>query len=169
MASQTEPHDMLVIAYPTESQAQLALDSLQQLSHEHVVQLKNAAVIVRERSGKIAIHETREFNAKQGAITGALAGVLVSRLTNGHLLGEAALGAVGGVVASKVIDPGFNDVELRQIADGLTPGSSALVAIVHVNHVEKAVQTLREYPGGRIIRQTLSPDVERQLEQAIQG
>jgi uncharacterized membrane protein len=169
MAAQTDPHDMLVIVYPAEAQAALVLKALQRLDHEHVVQLKSAAVIVREHSGKISIHETHDFDAKQGAITGALAGVLVSRLTKGHMLGEAALGAVGGVVASKVLDAGLNDAELRQIADGLTPGSSALVAVVHVKHVDKAVQTLQEYPGGRIIRQTLSPDVQQALDQALQG
>jgi len=169
MAAQTDPNEMIVVAFDGEGRADEVLKAVQQLDHEHVVHLKNAAVIVRESGGKITIHESRDFDAKQGAIVGALAGGLISRLTGGSLLGDAALGAAGGFVASRVIDLGFKDDYLREVANTLTPGSSALVAILHFDHADQAAQTLQQFAGGRIIRQTLPPDVAQQLASSIGG
>jgi uncharacterized membrane protein len=169
MAEKTEPNEMLIIAYPNETEADQVLKALQQLNHEHLVQLKNSAVVVREKSGKISWNETRDFDAKQGAIVGALAGGLVGKLTGGSLLGEAALGALGGVAASKILDLGFDDDLLRQVGTNLPPGSSAIVAVAHFEHTDQALQTLHQYPNGRVMRQTLPLELQQQLTQAVQG
>jgi uncharacterized membrane protein len=169
MAQSTEPNEMLIIAYPGEDEADQVLKALQQLSHDHLVQLKNAAIVVRDKSGKISVRETRDFDAKQGAIVGALAGGLIGKLTGGSLLGDAALGAVGGVAVSRILDLGFDDGYLRQVGDNLPPGSSAIVAIVHFDHIEQALQTLQQFPGGRVMRQTLPLEIQQQLSQAVQG
>jgi uncharacterized membrane protein len=169
MTQPTEPNEMLIIAYPSESEADQVLKALQQLNHDHLVHLKNAAIVVRDKSGKINMRETHDFDAKQGAIVGALAGGLIGKLTGGSLLGEAALGAVGGLAASKIIDLGFDDDYLRQVGANLPPGSSAIVAIVHFDHLDQALQTLQKYPGGRIMRQTLPLEIQQQLSQAVQG
>jgi uncharacterized membrane protein len=169
MAQPTEPNEMLIIAYPSEDGAEQVLKALQQLNHDHLVQLKNAAIVVRDKSGKISIRETRDFDAKQGAIVGALAGGLIGKLTGGSLLGDAALGAVGGLAASRIIDLGFDDNYLRQVGDNLPPGSSAIVAIVHFDQLEQALQTLHQFQGGRVMRQTLPLEIQQQLAQAVQG
>lgn len=169
MPEKTEPNEMLIIAYPSESEADSVLKALQQLNHEHLVQLKNAAIVVRDKSGKIDFRETRDFDAKQGAIVGALAGGLIGKLTGGSLLGEAALGALGGVAASKVLDLGFDDNLLREVGTNLPPGSSAIVAVVHFEHVDQALQALRQFPNGRVMRQTLPLDLQQQIAQAVQG
>ncbi len=169
MAEKTEPNEMLIIAYPSETEADDVLKALHQLNHEHLVQLKNAAVVVREKSGKVSFHETHDFDAKQGAIVGALAGGLVGKLTGGSFLGEAALGALGGVAASKILDLGFDDDLLRQVGGNLPPGSLAIVAVVHFEHADQALQTLHQFPNGRIMRQTLPLELQQQLTQAVQG
>jgi uncharacterized membrane protein len=169
MAKPSEPNEMLVVAYPSEGEADQVLKALQQLDHEHVVQLKNAAVVVRDRAGKISLRETHDFDAKQGAIVGALAGGLIGKLTGGSVLGEAALGAVGGVAVSRVIDLGFNDAYLREVGANLPPGSSALVAVVHFDHLDQALQTLQQFPGGHVMRLTLPLEIQQQVQQAMQG
>jgi uncharacterized membrane protein len=173
MAATTDPNELLVIAFPGENRAGDVLKSLQQLNHEHLIHLKNAAVVVRDDKGKIEIKETREFDPKQGALVGALAGGLLGELTSRNLLLGGALGAAGGYVATrivdsgKIIDLGFKDDYLRAIADTLTPGSSAIVAIVHFDHVDQAMATLKQFSDGRILRQTLPPDVAQQVGTAL--
>lgn len=169
MAKSEEANEMLVVAYPSETEAEKVLNALQQLNHEHVVQLKNAAVVVRDRSGKITLRETHDFDAKQGAIVGALAGGLIGKLTGGSMLGEAALGAVSGVAASRLFDLGFNDQYLHEVGANLPPGSSALVAVVHFEHLDQALRTLQGFPGGRVMRLTLPLDIQQQVQRAIQG
>lgn len=163
----SDPNELLVVAYPGENRASEVLQALQQLNHEHAVALHNAAVIVRHANGKSSIHETRDFDTKQGAVTGALAGGLLG-LLKGDLVEGAVLGAGAGFVASKVLDLGFKDDYLQELATQLTPGSSAVVAIVEIEHADAAMQTLHQFQGGRILRTTLSPDVAQQVASALQ-
>ncbi len=137
------------------------LQALRQLSHEHVVALKNAATIVCHANGKIEIHETQDIDGKQGTLFGALAGGLLGAL-KGDAIEGAVIGAAGGYVASRVIDLGFNDDYLKELGSQLTPGTSAA-------HVEDAMQTLQQFHGGHILRQTLPADVAQQLAAAVEG
>lgn len=161
-----DPQEVVVISFPDENKAQEVLGVLKQLKHEGAAELRNAAVIRRSAGGEISISETRDFDDKQGAIAGALAGGLIG-LLRGHALAGAAIGAVGGFGASKVIDLGFPDAYLRDLAQQLKPGSSAIVAMVTFTNVERAMATLDQFDGGTIMRQTLPPDVAQKLAAAV--
>ncbi len=166
MATQ-DPNEVLVVAFPGETRAAEVLNELKQLNKEHLIHLKNAAIITRDRGGKVSIHETHDFDAKQGAVAGALAGGLLGML-RGDLVEGALLGAGAGFVASKVVDLGFKDDYLKQLAANLQPDSSAIVAIVLFDHADQAVGELNLH-GGTILRETLPADVAAKLAAAAQG
>jgi uncharacterized membrane protein len=163
----SDPNQALVVSFPDENKAQEVLETLKQLNAAHDVALSSAAVIRRDPDGKVNIHETRDFNAKQGAVAGALAGGLIG-LLRGNALAGAAIGTAAGFGASKVLDLGLPDDFLKQIGDGLTPGSSALVAIVTFENVAEAMKVLDQYAGAKILHSALSPDVAQQLSSAIE-
>jgi|GEM_PF-865683 len=162
-----DPQELLVVAFEGEKKAEEVLRELQKLNHEHLVHLRNAAIITRSHLGKVEIHETHDFDAKQGAVAGALAGGLLGMM-RGNLLEGAAIGVAGGMIASKVVDLGFKDDYLRELSQSLTPNSSALVAIVQFEHADQAMQEL-DLRGGKIIRQTLPADVAQRIAAAVQG
>jgi uncharacterized membrane protein len=164
---QNQPDEMVVIAFPGEDKADEVLQALRQLDHEHLVDLKKAAILVRDRHGKIDIHETNDFTTKQGVLGGALAGGLVGFL-RGAALEDALLGAGAGFLASKVVDLGFKDEWLREIGNSLTPGSSAIVAALKFEHVDEAIKVLDQFSGGKVLRQTLPPDVAQKLAAAVE-
>ena len=166
MATQ-DPNEVLVVAFQGETRAADVLRELQQLNKEHLIHLKNAAIITRDPSGKVSIHETRDFDAKQGAVAGALAGGLIGML-KGNLVEGALLGAGTGFVASKVVDLGFKDDYLKELAASLQPDSSAIVAVVLFDHADQAIGELNLH-GGKIMRETLPPDVAAKLAGAVQG
>ncbi len=160
-------HEMIVIAFDGESQAELVLESLRGMEAMDVVDLKSAAVIVRSESGKVVIKETRDFDARQGAIGGAIAGGVLGLLRGGLLKG-AILGAAGGAIAGKVVDLGLEDDFLRELGDSLGPDSSAIVALVDFEQVDQAMQELDKFEGGRILRHSLSPEVYAKLSEAVE-
>ncbi len=160
-------HEMIVIAFDGESQAELVLESLRGMEAMDVVDLKSAAVIVRSESGKVVIKETRDFDARQGAIGGAIAGGVLGLLRGGLLKG-AILGAAGGAIAGKVVDLGLEDDFLREVGDLLGPSSSAIVALVNFEQVDQAMQELDKFEGGRILRHSLSPEVYAKLSEAVE-
>lgn len=167
MREHTDPSELMVVAFPSEGKAQEVLRVLQQLHREHLAMLGNAAIIRRDAGGHVTIKETHDFDAKQGAVVGALAGGLIGAL-RGQMVGGAALGVAAGLVANKVIDLGFPDPYLHQLAQQLAPGSSAIVAAVHFTQVEQAMAILDQFDGGTILRHTLAPAVAQQLSAVVE-
>ena len=92
-----------------------------------------------------------------GAVTGGVIGLLAGPI------GWAALG--GGVIgglAAKLHDSGFPDDRLKQLGAGLTPNSSALVAVIDHRWVAEVKQELARQQAD-MFAQTLSEDVQKQL------
>jgi uncharacterized membrane protein len=159
MADDANTPELFVVSYPSEGEAAEALKTLQQLGHEQVVHLKDAAYVVRHADGKLTVHETQDFKTGTSALAGAVAGGLIGYLTKGKALEGAALGGAAGFGAGKLVDLGFKDQFLTDIGEELQPGTSAIVAIVHFENVEKALATLQQYAGGKLLRHNLPADV----------
>ena len=164
---ETPDYEMVVVAFGDELKANEVLNTLKQLDIEAIVDLKSAAVVVRDSTGQVRIRETRDFDAKQGAIGGALAGGVLG-LLGGGLLRGAILGAAGGALAGKGIDLGLNDEYLKGIGESLGSGTSALVALVAFQRVDEAMEELEKFEGGTILRHTLSDEVYQQLSDAVE-
>ena len=160
-------HEMLVIAFDNEYEADKVLDTLKAMESMDVVDLKNGAVIVRSESGDVKINETSDFDTKQGAIGGAAAGAVLGLLGGGFISG-ALLGAGGGAAAGKFVDLGIEDDFLKEVGDNLGPGSSAVVALVDFEQVDQAMEELDKFEGGSIMRHTLSDDVYAKLSEAVE-
>ena len=167
MSAEMPGYEMIVVSFEDEFKADEILSTLKQLDVEATVDLRSAAVVKRDAEGKVRIKETRDFDAKQGAIGGAVAGGLLGLLT-GKLLAGAILGAAGGAVAGKGIDLGLNDEYLRGVGDSLESKSSALVALIAFERVERAMAELEKFEGGTILRHTLSDEVYQQLSDAVE-
>lgn len=67
-----------------------------------VAELISVAVAMRDALGKVSINETSDFDAKQGAIGGVVAGSVLGML-GGNLLKGAILGAAGGAATGKMM------------------------------------------------------------------
>ena len=164
---ETPNYEMIVVAFEDENRADDVLSTLKQLDVEAMVDLQSAAVIKSDVEGTVRIRETKDFDAKQGAIGGAVAGGLLGLLT-GKLLVGAIVGAAGGAAAGHGIDMGLNDEYLRSVGESLGPGTSAVVALVHFERVERAMAELDKFEGRTILRHTLSDEVFQQLSDAIE-
>jgi uncharacterized membrane protein len=167
MSAEMPSYEMLVVAFEDEYQADEVLSTLKQLDVEATVDLKSAAVVKRDAEGKVKIKETRDFDAKQGAIGGAVAGGLLGLLT-GKLLVGALVGAAGGAAAGHGIDMGLNDEYLKTVGESLGSGTSAIVALIAFERVDRAMTELEKFEGGTILRHSLSDEVYQQLSDAVE-
>ena len=158
---------MIVVAFEDEREAERVLDTLKELDRKDIVDLQSAAVVVRGRRGKVEFRESRDLDVKRGAMAGALAGGVIGLLRRKMFKG-ALIGAAGGAIAGKVIDLGLKDDFLKEIGESLTPGSSAIVAMVDFEQVDQAMDVLDQFEGGRILRHTLSADEYRMLSEAVE-
>lgn len=166
MAEDANTKEMLVITFPGMGKANEFLSTLKELNHQHLVHLGDAAVVTRDHQGKVSFVETHDLSTQKTAIAGALAGALIGGLTSGKWIEGAAVGGGAGFVAGKVVDLGFKDDYLREVGKDLQNDSSAVVAVVHFENVEQALQMIHQHAaGGRVLRTTLPADVAGQLSQ----
>ncbi len=163
MNAMETPVSMLVYAYNEEGKADKVLKALKELDKRGIFTVLNAAVLARGKDGKTSLKETEDVDARRGAVFGAVTGALVGLLGGpvGMVVGAAAGAAAGGVAAHK-IDMGFSDEYLKDIQESLKPGTSALIALVEHEWVEKVVQELEEYEG-QLFRQALKDDIAAQI------
>jgi uncharacterized membrane protein len=120
-----------------------------------VVKVFNAAVLVKDKQGKVSIKETENVDAQRGGLLGAIVGGLIGLVDGapGSIV-RAAAGADMSGVAARLIDFGFPNGSLRDLQDSLQPGSSALVFVIEPLRIYAVVEDLAHW-GGRLFHYTL--------------
>src|SRR5919201_1979635 len=116
---------LLAIAYPDEGTAQQAMDTVQELQAELIIQADQVAAISRDAEGKYHVHTNHVGGAGAGAWWGGFWGMLFGLLFfipfAGLALG-AGMGALFGHFGKQGIDKAFQE----QVRDQVKPGTSAL-------------------------------------------
>ena len=159
------PVELIVAAFKEEGKAEEVLKTLKELQKQEIIFLVNAAVMTKNEKGKVSLKETQDVGAGKGALFGAVAGGLIGLLGGpvGVVVGAAAGAATGGVAANK-IDMGFPNDTLKEIQATLTPGSSAILALIQHEWVDRVVEELEKY-NAALFRQALKEEVVAQLNQ----
>jgi uncharacterized membrane protein len=159
------PLEFIVAAYNDPDKADQTLMKMKVAANEGAIGIVNAAVIEKDSDGKVTIRETEDLNATKGATFGAIVGGLLGLLGGpvGVVLGAAAGAATGGAAAHK-LDMGFSDEALRELQEGLKPGSSAILALVEHQWVDQLVALLEEQQGS-LFRRMLAGEISDQLSQ----
>ena len=161
--------DLIVIGYPDEDTAQRVWGELVKLQRDYLVDLEDAAIIQRDRNGKLHVTTPAHHAVAWGSLSGLFWGVLIGLLflfplaplagVAGGLIG-AAFGAAG--------DLGIQD-EFKQRAQELVqPGTSAILVILRKATMDKFMEALRPY-GGTVLRTSLPHDAEQKLMQVLHG
>ena len=164
--------ELVIVGFDNVGEADRVLTELGRLGREHLIDLEDAVVAVRDAGGKTRIKQSVDLvgvGAAQGGLSGALWGSLIGLLFLNPLLGAVAGAAVGagtGALTGSAVDYGIDDGLIRQIADTLQPGTSALFLLIRKVQPEKVLADLQQF-SGRVIRSSLSPDLEARLNAAL--
>jgi uncharacterized membrane protein len=156
------PLDVIVAAYNDQEGAKKALGQLREAQKEKVIAIKDAAVIWKDKDSKLHVSETGDMTGTRGAAYGGVAGAVLGVIAGP--VGWAALGgaAIGGLVA-KLRDSGFDNKRLEALGANLTPGSSAIVAVIEhtwVTEIEKIlVETAKD-----VVTMAVGDEIAAQLE-----
>jgi uncharacterized membrane protein len=155
------PVQVIVAAFKDERSADEALRQLKELQSEKLIHIEDAAVLRKDASGVLHLKETADMGAGKGAVIGGVAGGVIGLLA-GPIGLAAGLGALVGGLSAKLRDSGFSDARLRKLGEGLTPGSSAIVAVVEHTWVADVERQMAE-AGADVVTQALSDDIAAQL------
>lgn len=103
---------VVVVTFDNLHEAGEVRRTLQTLQREHLLDIEDAAVAVRDSSGKVHVDNETSHGVKVGVSVGGLAGLLVLFLFPGVGL---AVGAVGGALVAKFMDLG---IDQQFVTDG---------------------------------------------------
>jgi len=158
--------DLIAIGYKDTTTAMQALDEVDRLRGDLLIEADAAAAIIRNDDGKYRV-VTNHHEVGMGATWGMFWGMLFGFLFFVPVLGMAVgagLGALFGKMAKSSIDKEFQE----QVRDMLEPGTSALFLIVEKVTPDKAVEALSAY-GGTVLKTSLSKETEQELQDALHG
>ena len=166
--------EFIVIGFDTLNEADETLSRLKRLQREYLIDLEDAVIATRSAEGAVDLKQSVNLvgmGAASSGVSGAMFGTLIGLLFLNPLAGMAIGGAIGagtGALAGSLADYGINDDLIREIAETLTPGTSALFLLVRKAQPEKVMAEFQDTKG-RIIRSSLSPEDEEKLRSAIAG
>jgi uncharacterized membrane protein len=128
--------------------------------------LKQGALVNKTDSGEIKFVETKDMGTKQGAVTGGVIGAAIGIIAGPvGVIGGGAIGAGVGSLAAKLRDSGFPDAQLKGLGEDLTPGQSAIVALLDDDAVDKAQELLKVVDADRVVVHDVSTDLADVLDQ----
>jgi len=166
--------ELVVIGYKGEDTADQVLNKLNALEREHLIDLEDACIVVRDKGGQVHLKQSVNLagvGAASGGLHGALWGTLIGLLFLNPLVGlltGAAFGTGFGALAGSLSDYGIDEKFIKSMGSTILPGSSALFVLVRSATTDKVLPELQPY-GGMVLRTSLSNEQEARLKKALQG
>jgi uncharacterized membrane protein len=158
--------ELVAVAFPDRDRAAEVLEALRRLQTERLIRLDDACYVTKDAEGTIQLHQTLNpvaYGALDGALRGALIGLLFLMPLTGMVVGAAARALVW-----PFIDLGISDRFMQELAAELRPGSSALFVLVREPPADEVLRAVGKY-GGTVLHTSLAPDAEARLQSALRA
>jgi len=156
--------ELIAIAYDDMFKAEEVRLTLAKLQKEHLIELGDAAVVVKDTEGKVQLKQAVNLTA-MGAVSGGFWGLLIGTLFFMPLAG-LAIGATTGAISGALTDIGVDDDFMRELAETMRPGTSALFILVRKFTPDKVLEEIAPY-GGKVLRTSLTKDKEAELQEVL--
>jgi len=166
--------DLIVLGFDDTTKARTVLAEIQELEREHLVDLDDAAVVVRDVNGKVKVHQTHDLSAvaaSGGFWWGGFFGLLMGWIVLNPLLGWAAGAGIGTALGwwqGKSIDLGINDEFMKELGQTLKPNTSAIFVLIRHATLDRVIEDLEPY-GGKLLHTSLTKKAEQNLKEALAG
>jgi uncharacterized membrane protein len=118
---------LIAVGYESEEIAERALATLGDLAREDALELKDAALVVKDDAGRVELRQTR-LAAGESVVGGGSIGLLLG-LAVGVPVAAALLGLAGGGGLA-AFHRGISDKRMRKFGEELPPGHAAVFALV---------------------------------------
>jgi uncharacterized membrane protein len=154
---------LIVLTFDDTEQAGEVFEALKKTQKTGYLKIDDAAVIVKQESGKVEIKNQLDTGVKWGAVGGGFLGLLLASVF--FPLAGLAIGAIGGALVGKALDMGVDKKFVKEVTESLKPGSSALFVIGSGNP-DVVAATFRPFQG-TVYQTSLSEEAMETLQDAL--
>lgn len=155
---------LVVLAFKTIDGAAEMREKMYELQRRELITLEDAAVAVRKDNGQVKVKQAHSL-VGAGALGGAFWGLLIGVIFWMPWLG-LAIGTATGALSGKMTDIGIDDSFIKQVANTVEPGDSALFLLARDANLERIKEELAGYEF-EIIETNLTPDDETRLRETF--
>jgi len=156
--------ELMVLGFETEAEADAFGLKVAQLQKDMIVQLQDAAMVVRDPDGKPHVKHGHNL-VGAGAMGGAFWGMLFGLLFFVPFLGLAIGGGMGALFG-KMGKTGLNKAVLEQMGDAVPPGKAGWFLLIEKMTEDKFLEAVEGTPA-KVVRTNLSHEDEEQLKEAF--
>jgi len=160
--------ELIVVAFEDSTAAYEMRAALAKMQKNYLIEMEDIVVVHKDDKGKVKLDQAVNLPAR-GAVGGGFWGMLIGLLFLNPLVG-AAVGAGAGAISASLTDIGINDNFMKELAETLKPGTSALFVLLRKVTSDKLLEGLREFTGrGKVLQSSLTKDQEADLRAVIEG
>ena len=156
--------EMIVLGFENEAAADEFGVKLAQMQKDMIVQLQDAAEVVRDEDGKPHVKHGHGL-VGAGALGGAFWGMLFGFLFFVPFLGLAIGAAMGGLFG-KLGKTGMNKAVLEQMGDAVPPGKAGWFLLIDKMTEDKFLESIAG-TNAKVVRTNLSHEDEAELKAAF--
>jgi uncharacterized membrane protein len=156
--------DLIVFAFDTETGAGEMRDALGKMQKQQLIELEDAAVVIRRQDGKVKIKQAVSL-VGAGALGGSFWGLFIGLLFFAPWLG-LAVGAITGAIAGGLTDVGVDDDFIKEVGNTIEPGHSALFLMVREVTPDKVLEGLQGF-NPTVLQTSLDEEAEQRLREAF--
>jgi uncharacterized membrane protein len=158
--------EIVVLGFKDVTTADQAIEDLQRMQSEGLINLIDWARVIRRPDGKTDIKQAVGTTGT-GAAGGALWGMLFGLIFLVPIAG-AVIGAATGALMGALSDYGIDDKFIKGLGDQIQPGTSALFLQVQDATTDKVTERMQKYQP-TILRTSLSTEAEERLRAAMRA
>ena len=156
--------ELMVLGFENEAEADAFGVKLKQMQSDLIVQLEDAAEVVRDPDGKPHVKHGSSL-VGVGALGGAFWGMLFGLLFFIPFLG-LAIGAGMGALFGKLGKTGIDKQVLEQMGDSIQPGQAGWFLLIGQLTEDKFLAQI-EGTTARVVRTNLTNEQEEELKKAF--
>jgi uncharacterized membrane protein len=155
---------LVVLAFKDATGAEKMRDKLKELQPLQLINLSDAAVVVRREDGKVKVKQAVSL-VGAGALGGAFWGMLIGLLFFAPWLG-LAVGALSGALGGALSDYGVDDKFIKEVGAKIEPGHSALFLMIESWTEDKVLEEISGFDA-EVLQTSLSHEDEAKLKAAF--
>lgn len=155
--------NVVVVTFDGPREAGALRQTLRNLQRQGLVDIEDAAVIMRDAHGEVKVDNETSHGTKVGMGAGALAGLFLAFM---FPIAGIAIGAAGGAAVAHFMELGIDKKFVQDVTDSLQPNTSALLVVINSANADAVRGALGPYKG-TIYETSLDPDREAELRDAL--
>ncbi len=145
--------------------AKSMLKSVKNMQKRNKLHIADAAIVTKDKKGKVKVKETGDVSTKGGATRGGIIGVVAGTILGGPIGGLIA-GAVLGALAARAVDFGISDDQIQLVSDEMDKGKTALFLELSSGDLGLISASVRQM-GGKVIEVDVPEATRLQAEDVL--